>query len=244
MKSMLIAGLALISVTAQGRSLCGEDRREAANEPTVGRVFQSGENGFVCTVTTIGRACAITAGHCTKGLQSVAFNTKFFVFGESARTIIHPRDIYQVDQKSIVQGTGLGNDYAVVRFHRHQETGLLPGEVQGFMPVALDYNPWQWEHVTITGHGVQQTRAGEAYPQKQHRGQIVKISGTVLQHRVDTTRGDSGAAMVASSGEIIGIHTNGGCGQRNGTNKGVLISKHRQLRAAIASCLDWEKGNL
>ena len=61
-------------IYANSKSICGpSDDRELSFELPVGRLSALNKN-FGCTVTLIGKTCAITAGHCYSVLEKVEFN--------------------------------------------------------------------------------------------------------------------------------------------------------------------------
>ena len=59
-----------------------------------------------------------------------------------------------------------------------------------------------------------------------------------MYHIADTMGGNSGSSIIRESDEmIVGIHTNGGCYSRGGSNSATVISENQELVKAIRACL-------
>lgn len=229
--------LAFTTTTAQAnsKSICGADDRELSTEPRVGRVLQPGDPAG-CTVTMISKGCAITAGHCVSTFGIVEFNTPVSVDGRIQNS--KPEDIYKVDNTRVVSTDGgIGNDFAVIHLMANEITGQIPGDAQGHYNVAAEA-PVVGDIVRITGYGADYSDKDKNFAQQTHTGPIAVISGSSLYHQVDTMGGNSGSSIILeSTGEIIGIHTHGGCGGWGGDNGSTLIAGHAKLQEAIKSCL-------
>lgn len=237
----LAMALSVLSMTAPlaaqdfSKSICGSDDRELSSEPRIGRVLQPGDPAG-CTVTLISKGCAITAGHCVSTFGIVEFNTPVSANGHIQNS--KPEDIYRVDTTKVesIDG-GVGNDFAVIHLKPNEITGLMPGDAQGFYPVAKEA-PVVGDIVRITGYGADYSDDDRNFAQQAHTGPISAISGSTLNHQVDTMGGNSGSSIILeSTGEIIGIHTHGGCSSWGGDNGSTLIAAHSKLQAAITSCL-------
>ena len=100
------------------KSICGlfDDRRPSFN-PKVGRVLRPGDrNG--CSITLIGKTCAISAGHCHERLEKVEFNVPLSDANGKIRPS-DPSDVYPVDKETIVfQYEGKGSDWSVFRLKK------------------------------------------------------------------------------------------------------------------------------
>ena len=100
MRSVVLALVLLISSSitlSSDKSICGlfDDRRPSFN-PSVGRVLRPGDkNG--CSITLIGKTCAISAGHCHERLDSVEFNVPLSDAEGKIRPS-DPSDVYPVDK--------------------------------------------------------------------------------------------------------------------------------------------------
>ena len=245
-KGMLALGLlAALTTTGQAsnKTICGmTDDRIPSTNPKVGRIQQPTARAG-CTVTMIGKVCAVSAGHCYSTFGVAEFNTPPSRDGRIQHP--EPKDIYQVDLSSVVyENGGYGNDYAVLRLKANTETGALPGELQGTYPVDFS-KPSAGTEVRITGYGADSRDADRNFAQQTHTGPIQRISGQTMYHRADTMGGNSGSSIInEESGGIVAIHTHGGCSSRGGANASTLISGHSKLEAAIRACLKWEEDNL
>lgn len=227
-------------------SICdGRDNRRISNKAPVGRLRG-------CTLTMIGSSCAVSAGHCSSTFTHVRFNTR-----DNSQIL---EDSYQVDRQSVVaQDNGKGDDWAVLRLKRNAYTGQWPGDVQGTFPIARR-RASVGDIIEITGYGTsasfsrslhQQTHEGEIT--RFTRGGIRRLLGffsgkkyAVLEHRADTTGGNSGSAVINQrTGEIIGVHTHGGCRDNGrGANASTEILRNDEFKQAINRCLKWERQNL
>jgi len=248
--SIFIAVIALSSpAMSMEKTICGssDDRRPSFN-PKVGRSLKTLNAIGGCTVTMIGRTCAITAGHCAAHLNFLEFNTPLSRDGR----IQHPEktDIYEMEKGSLFySNNGKGKDYAVARYKQNEITGRYPGDAQGFYPVSLRKPRSNKLDIVITGYGIDNDNSDRNMAQQVHSGKTVSIGGAfggaVLKHTVDTMGGNSGSSIInKNTGKIIGIHTHGGCYSSGGTNHGTAIAYVPELVKAIKSCLDYERNNL
>lgn len=243
-----IAGLALgvfgaSDAMADRESICGEDNRTPSKVVQVGRLRQETAGGG-CTVTMIGRVCAITAGHCRGTFGIAEFNTPPSQGGNIQASA--SEDMYKVDLESVtaVNG-GPGNDWAVLRLKKNRITGRYAGDVQGMWEVEFDAVVAKYDNLTITGYGLDRDEPTRNLAQQTHSEQVYQVSGTTLRHTVDTMGGNSGSSVINSqTGKIVGIHTHGGCYSWGGSNQSTLIATHSKLKESIKSCLQWEKDNL
>lgn len=248
LKASLVAGALLFTMTeaqAAQKTICGEvDDRLPSNNPMVARSIRSGDNGG-CTLTMIGKACAISAGHCHSTFEIAQFNTPMSQNGRIGYPA--PEDSYEVDKSSITyRNGGMGNDYAVLRLLPNSVTGKLAGDAQGYYPVSFTA-PNIGDIVRITGYGLDTAEPDRNLAQQSHIGPIANFStrGGGMGHQVDTMGGNSGSSIILEdTGEIIGIHTHGGCYTRGGANGSTSIAHHPELQKAITACLEWEADNL
>ena len=230
------------------KSICGQDERILSNEPRIARLSNL-EKEAGCTATLIGKSCAITAGHCLAALKRGSFNTPLSHNGEPQPS--QQQDIYSIMQETIVyKDEGPGEDYAVFNFAPNNLTGKFPGELQGFYNVNLTKRPLKGALIRITGYGKDFPNPDKNFAQQTHVGEIKKLGNIILGantifHTVDTMGGNSGSSIIDEvSGEIIGIHTHGGCSEGSGHNMGTLISRNIALQKAIKHCLQSEGRNL
>ncbi len=229
------------------KSICGlVDERELSQDATVGRAQRFGRLGG-CSITMIGRTCAISAGHCLGSLEEIHFNTDVTRNEEGEINIPAPESIYNVDSESIVHFfKGVGKDYAVLRLAPNQVTGSLAGDVQGFLPVSFEA-PNEGDIIRITGYGAVPGDDVRTFSQQTHTGEITDFDFDthILWHVADTTGGNSGSAVVdEATGKIIGVHTHAGCSIFGGANRSTLIAHNEPFQEAVTACLAWEEENL
>ncbi len=244
MKYYLILIFLSNNIVANEKSICGDsDDRVLSNDRKVARTASL--NKLVgCTLTMIGRSCAISAGHCVGSLEKASFNvpdSDKYGAKESKTTDIYLRTKDFLRYKD----NGRGNDWAIVRLLPNKITGKYPGDVQGFYKVSLNSHPTRGEKVRITGHGLDLNDPNISFSQQTNTGNLKKVGRwlkpTLVEHMVDTMGGNSGSSIILEdTNEIIGIHTHGGCDSK-GSNQGTLISKNKILKGVIEQCLEWEK---
>lgn len=240
----ILADLGIFDTFVETKSICDDsDSRTPSFELPIGRILQTGAPAG-CTVTMIGRTCAISAGHCLRTFEEVHFNTPLSSNGQIQ--LPDEEDIYFVDKDSIVhEYRGIGADWAVLRIQQNELTGQWPGDVQGYLPTS--FAPRRvGDYIRITGYG---RAAGPDvnFAQQTHIGPIVTLDPQrhILRHRADTTGGNSGSAVVDErTGEIIGVHTHAGCTSRGGANHSTLAEAHQDLQEAVYACLAWEREHL
>ena len=233
-------------VLSNDKSICGpfDDRRPSFN-PSVGRVLRPGDkNG--CSITLVGKTCAITAGHCNERLEMVEFNVPL----SDSEGKIRPSDasdVYLVDKKSIVfQYEGKGNDWSVFRMKKNNYSNAYPGERFGYIQLA-DEIPDTGDQVFVYSYGSDATD-GELernYIQQVSAGPVLNVEDTFIRYTADTRGGSSGASVIGvANGKIYGIHTHGWCDEEGGWNSATSVIKNHKLNKAIESCLKWEREHL
>ncbi|WP_372655122.1 serine protease [Halobacteriovorax sp.] len=241
------AAIALLSVfsfssNASDKSICGRtDDRVPSTDSKIARALDSRTGSGGCTVTMIGRSCAISAGHCKSVLKIAEFNTPM---SDSRGRIQHPgvEDVYEIDQESIVyKNGGVGNDYAVMKVLPNNVTGEYAGDVQGHYNVSFDM-PVKGDVIRITGYGLDRNDKERNLAQQTHTGEITSASSrsgrSTMSHVADTMGGNSGSSILKeATSEIVAIHTHGGCSSRGGSNSSTLIAEHQILKDAIKACL-------
>lgn len=239
MKAIAITALLTLStsVVAMDKSLCGADNRVPSDDKKIGRLVRSLDSSLGCTATLISDRCAISAGHCAHSANFLEFNVpNSDGYGVSQ----HPpkKDIYAVNNIIDWENLGKGDDFVVFHLKRNEITGKFPGDVQGYYPVSFEV-PEVGTPVTITGFGKSDVPSLYGAQQIAY-GYVSGLEGRIVNHNIDTMQGNSGSAIInENSGEIIGVHTHGGCNYSS--NKGTAISKHRRLTNAIKECLELSK---
>ena len=230
-------------------TICGNDDRELSSDPRIGRLVPTA--GGKCTAWLISNDVIVTAGHCYDDDENerVPYLVEFNVplsNADGSDNASEPEDRYQVRFDGSdggitpVEGidwlnAAIGNDWAVGRLLRNEETGLLAGDSQGCW-VNLEFDtPSLGSPVRITGHGtddepvknlVQQTEVGPLVDDDQAE------SEHVLEYQTDTTGGNSGGPVINdSTGGSYGVHVQGGCSEDAGSNKAMANSQPEFLAA-------------
>lgn len=232
----------LLSTTvfaAQNFTICGEkDERRPSFVKEVGRAIKPGAQ-VGCTLTLIGRACAVSAGHCYNDLKIAQFNT---YNDQNGILLSKPEDTYYIDGLSLLsQNSGHGRDWSVFRILPNEVTQKFPGDVQGYLKTSLNKFPKHGSSVSITGYGWPSYTETKNGPQQTHTATLMVSKGSEFFYDVDTMGGNSGSSVVNDNNEIIGVHTHGYCNEEGGANQGTLISRHEQFKTAIQECLKWEQ---
>lgn len=240
---LLFTGL---SAFASPNSICDNDGRVPYEDMRIGRL-RIGDFESACTVTMIGKSCALTAGHCIPQVRDVVEfgvpRSKFGKLGVAAEI-----NVYEIDLKSI---TGIddeiGNDWAVLNLRPNKLTGKLPGELHGFYPISAD--PLKaGEEISIAGFGADSRGDKSGHGTLQiDRGVAQRVTDNlwgpkhpfnVIIYKVDSMPGNSGGAIIRErTQDIVGIHTNGGvCGDDSG-NMGTVINSTKRMQKAITECM-------
>lgn len=194
-----------------------------------------------CTATLIGAATALTAGHCFDiGDGSNGWITPFR-FDENGRpdfaepaviaTLLVANFGYQLsaengalrdpDMFPVVALTEYrlgGLDYAIIELGADAD-GRMPSDL-GHPAARLDIRDVnEQEQLTIIQHP-------QGDPKKIEAGSALQTQGSdLLYDNIDTHGGSSGSGVRDDDGDVVAVHTNGGC-QRTGpgANRGVLLT--------------------
>lgn len=228
-----------VASNIEDKSICGrQDDRTFSYDTKIGKAVKIANSRIGCTVTMIDKSCAITAGHCLEHLKFVEFNIQH-PNSDGSYPTYNSKNLYPVIESSIKYKNINYLDWAVIKLLPNSETGLLPGVVQGYYDVSSK-KPRKRERVFITGYGIDNLYSDIMPLQKTHNAKLRKISllHHTLTHFVDTKPGNSGSAIIhEESNKIIGIHTNGGCDDREKDNLGTLIYNNFELNLAIKNCI-------
>lgn len=247
MKLTLIVTTLLFSqlTFSQNKTICGQnDDRVLSDDSKIGRASRASSN-IGCTVTMIGRSCAISVGHCVGALEKVSFNVPLSV--NSQATPSAETDIYYRTKDFLrYKDNGSGNDWAVIRLMPNKITSQYPGDVQGHYQVDLGLGTKKGDRVRITGFGSDKSDPIRNFAQQTHSGNIEKLGSffnkAKLGYSVDTMGGNSGSSVILErTNKIIGVHSHGTCSSSGGYNEGTFIAKNKIFKQVISECLKWEE---
>ncbi|MEQ9372040.1 MAG: serine protease [Coleofasciculus chthonoplastes F3-SA18-01] len=113
-------------------------------------------------------------------------------------------------------------DFAIVRLASNKQ-GEMPGRKYGTLSISATDLTASGAMLCVIQHPAGQPKQIEAGPLIRHSG------GRLFYDDIDTNGGSSGSPILGPLGNIVGVHTNGGCSTFSGENKGVSIGIIRQL---------------
>ena len=188
-----------------------------ANKGRTGALETTPTSGKFCTGTLISANRFLTAGHCvdagTVG-EFVSFNFERAANSTALLTQTH------VQITAVLEDDVGGVDYAILQLQG------TPGNTFGIAPVATA-DPANGTAITIIGHPQGQPKQIEA-------GSVASRSGNNLRYgNVDTLGGNSGSGILNNQGQVVGVHTLGGCTATGGTNAGTRIARIRQVSTIL-----------
>ena len=234
----------LVGSSLGSASTCEVERRSKSDNRPIGRVRELFKKSG-CTLTMIGKACALSAAHCSDTFQVVEFNVPLSS-EEGVENTSREWNIYPIiDHKSpFIAGAEGITDVAVVRVDKNPFTKIYPGNVQKHYDVDLEYTPKVGDQFVISGYGSNRGARNRLFAvQKETVGAVTDVRTEIeglksISHSAQASGGDSGAALrELESGKIIGIHTSSSCG----TARAVIVGNNPKLRQLIEECLAWEK---
>lgn len=154
-------------------------------------------------------------------LMKVNFNFQL----DGASNALRPEDSYPVVRLLEYRQGQL--DYAIVQLGRNQQ-GEVPGEKYGTLVVAGDDLMNEGAMLCVIQHPNGKPKQVEAGPL------LSNVGGQISYDSIDTLGGSSGSAVLnGETGEVIGVHTNGGCSAFSGANHGVAIGAIRKFSSIL-----------
>ncbi|MBM4062773.1 MAG: hypothetical protein FJ265_17010 [Planctomycetes bacterium] len=208
-------------------TLCdGADDRVLSNDPRSCRL------GTGCSAWLFSEYAVATAGHCTSG-GTGGVMLHFNVPLSSASGVpqpAHPDDQYALGPFLQFLSAGVGQDWATMAAVRNSNTQLFPGQAQGSWyqiatpPAAVSGD------LRVTGYGTGNGTLGSPVAnqaQKTHAGpRVAAAVPDAVCYRADTTGGNSGSpVLLETTGQVIAVHTHGGCGNGIGENSGTSTAR-------------------
>jgi V8-like Glu-specific endopeptidase len=191
----------------------------------------------------IGSDLFITAGHCFDraggGWERPKRNGVTIAAAEIA-TLMKVNFNFQVDAQTnqlrqedsypvvLLHEFRLGNlDYAIVQLGKNAN-GEIPGDKFGRLGVAGSDLITNGATLCVIQHPNGRPKMIEAGPL------LSNMNGQISYDSIDTLGGSSGSAVLnGETGEVVGIHTNGGCAAFSGANFGVAIGAIRKFSSIL-----------
>lgn len=188
-----------------------------ANKGSKGAMETSTTGGKYCSGSLISANRFLTAGHCVD--SSVVGEYVSFNYERAANsTTLLPQTHARIT--AVLEDELGGVDYAIIQL------AGTPGNTFGIASVATA-NPATGAALTIIGHP-----AGE--PKQIEAGTLQAVSGGYLRYNnIDTLGGNSGSGILNASGQIVGVHTLGGCTASGGYNSGPSIATIRAASSIL-----------
>ena len=170
---------------------------------TCGHLFDQNPNGWTVPRQN-GTANAISPAE-------IATNMRVnFLYQVDPSGTLRAEESYPITQ--LVEYRLGGLDMAICRL------GGNPGDVHGWTEVSAA-NAALGDMICIIGHPAGMPKRVEAGPT------TTVTTNRITYDDIDTLGGNSGSGILqASTGRIVGVHTNGGCTSTGGANSGVAIA--------------------
>ena len=207
-------------------TICGPtDDRVLSSDPRACRQDSS------CTAWLFSPYAVSTAGHCFSSTAGhiLHFNVPLSSSSGTTRPSA-PNDQYAMESFRIGLNAGVGQDFNVCAAVRNSNTGLFPGQAQGSWYNVASPSPTISGNIRITGYGTGNGTSGSPtanQAQKTHAGPRQSTStANALRYGTDTTGGNSGSPVIyETTGDVIGVHTHGGCTSTGGGNSGTSAAR-------------------
>jgi len=199
-----------------------------------------------CTGTVIAGDYLLTAGHCLDMKNgSEGWTTPFkrepdghltfatpevlatlqvvnFRHQVDAQGTLRSPDVYPVERLMEYREGPAKLDFAVLKLGRNKD-GKLPSEVYPVAKVA--------KRAVVSGELLAILQHPQGEPKRVDAGKLFEEQDSYLYYSdIDTLGGSSGSGILDAKGEIIGVHTRGGCmASGEGANSGVSINAISQV---------------
>lgn len=188
---------------------------------TAGHCFDQlddGPDGWVCPK----RSGQTVASAEIATLMQVNFNYQI----NAATGIVRVADSFPVLELTEYRLGGL--DFAIVRLGVNG-AGAFPGDKYGTLSIAAADLTTPGAMLCVIQHPNGDPKKIEAGPLRDN------IGGRITYSSIDTLGGSSGSPILSATGELVGVHTNGGCTTNppGGFNRGVAIGVIRNASTII-----------
>lgn len=200
----------------------------AAASPSVGALAMGtpGPNSRkFCSGTLIADNLFLTASHCVDGDITSNYAVFNYQYAKGTNTL---REQTHVKIKRIVEDGGYrtGLDYAILELEGN------PGQQFGFKKVSAEN--------LVPKAPVFDVQHPSGNPKMVDGGVIAGTRGKnyVTYEIMDTHPGSSGSGVLNAQGDVVAVHTNGGCRSTGGENAGVPISLIASQSQVIKSLLN------
>jgi hypothetical protein len=118
-------------------------------------------------------------------------------------------------------------DYAIIELGRNP-AGRLPSDIFAITAIdATDAGLAAANVLTILQHPAGEPKKIMAGPKKETKNEWLYYSD------LDTIGGSSGSGVLAETGKVIAVHTNGGCTKAGGANRGVTLQAIKTVSQII-----------
>ena len=234
------------------KSLCGgDDDRGPSTDSRVGRLFYGGCTAWLTansSFITAGHCCDWDPDDLGPQLPDgvldlwgvVEFNIPQSL-ANGTTVAAAPDDQYPIVTGNVTWefpggGGDMGDDWCVFEVDANSNTGLFPYQAQNFFRLSTAQPPID-ATIRITGCGVDQTPPGSTGGRNsdnmtlqtasgEYKGVDIDDGKIVHEYRVDTEGANSGGPIIYNTnGHALGVHTNSGCDEWFGTNKGTAFGR-------------------
>ncbi|MFO1093287.1 MAG: tyrosinase family protein [Planctomycetaceae bacterium] len=185
----------------------------------------------------------ITAGHCFDNSGEngwdMPFRNNIVIAPPEIATLMNVNFLYQINSTTglrrpvesfpvleLLEYRKGGNDYAIVRLGPNAD-GELPGNKYGQLQVATADLLTPGAMLCLIQHPNGLPKKIEAGPMEANDGNFMSYAS------LDTLGGSSGAPILSLEGTLVGVHTNGGCTEFGGSNRGVSIGAIRRVSTRL-----------
>jgi V8-like Glu-specific endopeptidase len=203
-----------------------------------------------CSGTLISDRLFLTAGHCFDVHQGdetgwrtprrMVDGTLVALSPQEMAPLMHVNFNYQID--ATTHQPRSADVYAVVRLTEHRlgsldyavaelgvgADGALPGSRYAAGSVDASTNALaQLSQLTVIQHP-------NGVPKRIAAGTQLRLANNSIYYSdIDTLGGSSGAGVINQAGQVIGVHTNGGCLPTGGENSGVTANAISQVSGVV-----------